>query len=43
MLLQVELYPLQAPDHEYVYEPVPPEALLINVTDCPEVTELGEA
>ena len=27
VLLQVELDPVQAPDHEYTYEPVPPDTL----------------
>ena len=40
---QVEPDPEQFPDHEYVYEPVPPEALAVNVTDWLVLAGFGEA
>ena len=43
MLLQVEDDPVQAPDHKYVYAPVPPETLDTNVAEPPICIELGLA
>ena len=43
ILLQVKLDPVQAPDHEYVYEPVPPEDEALKVDDWLALIELGFA
>lgn len=42
-LVQVEPVPEQSPVHKYVYEPVPPEAVAVNVVEFPVLIELGEA
>jgi len=41
VFVQLDEDPVQAPDHEYVYEPVPPETLEIYVDDSPVSIELG--
>ena len=43
MFVQLDEDPVQAPDHEYVYEPVPPVGLAVNVEEFPVVMELGLA
>ena len=43
MLLHEDAEPEQAPDQEYTYEPEPPEAVEIKLTDWPGVMMFGEA
>jgi hypothetical protein len=41
--VQVDELPVQAPDQEYVYVPVPPDTLQINETVWFTLTGFGEA